>query len=72
MKLLPGKRRKVEKPFAGGGSPGAQVAMHVGTAEILAFSSTTPEKQVIGARGNEGAGGDPAPGSGWLDGCAHG
>ena len=59
MKLLSGKRQKVENPDAGGGSPGAQGATQAGTAEIVDSSSTTPEKQIIGAGGNEGAGATP-------------
>ena len=59
MKLLAGKRQKVENPDAGGGSPGAQGATQARTAEIVDSSSTTPEKQIIGAGGNEGAGATP-------------
>ena len=50
MKLPSGKRQKVENPDA---------ADAAGTAEIVDSSSTTPEKQIIGARGNEGAGATP-------------
>ena len=56
MKLPSGKRQKVENPDTGGGSLGAQGATQAGTAKIVDSSSTTPEKQVIGAGGNEGAG----------------
>ena len=59
MKLLSGKRQKVENPDAGGGSPGAQGATQAGTVEIVDSSSMTPEKQIIGAGGNEGAGATP-------------
>ena len=59
MKLLSSKRQKVENPDSGGGSPGAQGATQAVTAEIVDSSSTTPEKQVIGAGGNEGAGATP-------------
>ena len=59
MTLLSGKRQKVENPDAGGGSVGAQGATQAGTAEIVNSSSTTPEKQIIGAGGNEGAGATP-------------
>ena len=59
MKLLSGKRKKVENPDAGGGGPRTQRALQAGTAEIVNSSSTTPEKQVIGAGGNEGAGATP-------------
>ena len=55
MKLLSGKREKVENPDAGGGNLGAQGATKAGTAEIVDSSSRTPEKQVIGAGGNDGA-----------------
>ena len=59
MKLLSGKRHKLENLDAGGGSPRAQGATQPGTAEIVDSSSTTPEKQVIGAGGNEGGGATP-------------
>ena len=59
MKLLSGKRQKVENPDARGGSPGAQGATQAGTAEIVDSNSTTPEKQTIGVGGNEGAGATP-------------
>ena len=59
MKLLLGKRQKAENQDTGGGSPGAQGATKAGTAEIMDSSSTTPEKQIIGARGYEGAGATP-------------
>ena len=59
MKLLSGKHQKVENPEASGGSPRAQGATQAGTFEIVDSSSTTPEKQVIGAGGNEGAGATP-------------
>ena len=55
MKLLSGKRQKVENSEGGGGSPGAQA----GSAEIVDSSGGTPEKQVMGAGGNEGAGATP-------------
>ena len=55
MKLLSGKRQKVENPDAGVGSPGAQGATQAGTTEIVDSRSTTPETQVIGAGGNERA-----------------
>ena len=63
MKQVSGKRQKVENPDAGGGggggSLGAQGATQAGTAEIVDSSNTSPEKQTIGAGGNEGAGATP-------------
>ena len=56
---LSGKHQKVENPDAGGGSLRAQGATQAGTTEIVDSSSTTPEKQIIGAGGNEGAGATP-------------
>ena len=68
MKLPSGKRQKVENPDAEGGSPGAQGATQAGTAEIVDSNSTTPEKQIIGAGGNEGAGATPPQNlPGWTD-----
>ena len=59
MKLLSGKRQKVETPDAGVGNPGPQGAMQAGTAEIVDSRRKRPEKQIIGAGGNEGAGATP-------------
>ena len=56
MKPLSGKRQKVENPDAVGGSRGARGATQAGTAEIVDSRRTMPEKQVIGAGGNERAG----------------
>ena len=52
MKLLSGKRQKVQKSEGGGGSPGAQGGKQAGSAEIVDCSGGTPEKQVMGAGGN--------------------
>ena len=59
MKLLSGKRQKVENSEGGGGRLGAQGGMQAGSAEIVDSGGGTPEKQVMGAGGNYGAGATP-------------
>ena len=44
MKLLSGKRQKVDNPDGGGGSLGAQSGTHAGSAEIADSGGGTPEK----------------------------
>ena len=56
MKLLSGKRHKVQNPDGRGASPGAQNGTQAGSAEIVDSGGGTPEKQTMGAGGNEGAG----------------
>ena len=56
MKLLSGKRQKVENSDGGGGSPGAQSGTQAGSAKIVDSGSGMPAKQIMGAGGNEGEG----------------
>ena len=57
MKLLPGKRQNVESSDGARGSLGAQSGTQAGNAEIVGSGGGTPEKQIMGPGGNEGAGG---------------
>ena len=62
MKLLSGKRQKVEISDGGGGSPGAHSGTQAGSTEIVLSSGGTPEKQTMGAGGNEGLSSHYPPG----------
>ena len=59
MKLLSGKRQKVENPDGGGANPGAQSGTKAGMSKTVDPSHGTPEKQTLGTGGNTGAGATP-------------